>query len=168
MQNFQQPSHKGRRWAIGAIVVLGAAAALVTAYLRGGDSAEEPSGPPPEFVFTNVLLECNYENVISAQQRVAAEGEFCLATFNVTNESQQKHALDITCQFLIDKSGTSHPASAEATFIDETGRALFTDGLTAGQLLEDAAIIFDVPTGTKASELVLRTVCDASPVTIEV
>ncbi|MGH2740495.1 MAG: DUF4352 domain-containing protein [Actinomycetota bacterium] len=164
MAAFDRPSRRGRRWAIVAIVVLAAAAGVTTAYLRGG--GEETSVDPPRFVFTDVLVECEFENVISAQERLPAEGEFCLATFNVTNESSERHALDIGCQFLIDESGASHPASAEATFIDETGRALFTEGIAAGKLLEDAAIIFDVPPGTKGSELALHTACDAPATTI--
>lgn len=104
--------------------------------------------------------QCGFQNVISADERIAAEGEFCTVDLDVTNEGGTPVTLDLGCQALVDASGNAHEPHERASLLVEETRTAFGEGIEPGATLEDVAIVFDVPEGTDPSVVELHVSCD--------
>jgi hypothetical protein len=168
---------KSALW-VGAAAAVVAAAALAILLTRGDDAAPPPPQGPrviqglvaadAGFRFEVVDGACGYARVVTAEEAIPPENdEFCLIRFHVTNETDTDRTLDPSCQFMIDTSGKRHTQS-DLLGLDPTSKEVFEQGVPSGQLVEDAALYYDVPKGTLADTVVLHGDCGSRGVQIRV
>lgn len=162
-----------------ATLVAFVGAAIAGVVLLLGDGEEEPfAGPSPEtpggvdrrevqeratlgdvrFLLTGV--DCGFANVISPDERIAAEGVFCTVDFDMANRGSEAVVLDLSCQALVGADGASFTPHRQATLLIEESRAAFRGGVEPGQSLEDVAMVYDVPEGADPAAVELHVACD--------
>ncbi|MGH2685526.1 MAG: hypothetical protein ACRDJP_08685 [Actinomycetota bacterium] len=160
------------RWiTIGLPVVVLTAAGLagVAALLEGGEP--EPVGTdtapvPTETTGRDGVLsfevrsaDCGFENVI-AEERIPADGQFCLATVGVgAAVSGTTERLDLGCQYLITRERERYVADEEATLAGVDPRP-FRDGIRPGTATE-VEVTYDIPTDAAAVAVELHSSCDS-------
>lgn len=146
--------------------------------VAGGDVEESPGGVRRQevretatvgdmtFLLTDV--QCGFQNVISSEERIAAEGEFCSIDLDVTNEGGASVALDLGCQTLVDAGGASYQPHEQASLLIEESRTAFGDGIGPGTTLESVALVYDVPEGTEPASIEFHVTCDDEGQTIQI
>jgi hypothetical protein len=152
-----------------AAAVILAAIAGAAALLEGGDP--EPvgtdTGPVPSATsgrdgvlsFEVLSADCGFENVI-AEERIPADGQFCLATVRVgAGVSNTTARLDLGCQYVITRDRERFVADEEATLAGVDPRP-FRDGIRPGTTAE-VEITYDIPTDAAAVAVELHSSCDS-------
>ena len=103
--------------------------------------------------------DCGFENVI-AQERIPADGQFCLATVGIgAAVSGTTERLDLACQYLITRERERFVADEEATLAGVDPRP-FRDGIQPGKSAE-VEITYDIPTDATAVAVELHSTCDS-------
>jgi hypothetical protein len=75
---------------------------------RSGDTFTLTFGPASrdaDIEFDVISMTCGTDNLISATERIAASGTFCGADLSITNGSDNRWTMDLSCQFLIGVDG---------------------------------------------------------------
>ena len=169
----------GRRaiWAWAAVAVLPAATAAFLLLVLPQDESAEPEASPAEplvgtddgFRFEIMDGRCGYANVVTATETIEPErDEFCLVRLTVTNEGQERRRLDASCQFLIDGAGGRHTQREDVLPVDQTTWSVFGKRVAPGKSIQDAALYYDVPEGTKARRVEMHGSCGSGGIVLRV
>lgn len=142
--------------ALGAVMVL-----LPSCTATPPVSGPARSGPARAFDFDILQWKCRHASVVSAEETIEAEGEFCLVALNVTNGGEAPASLDPSCQFLIDTQRVRYTPDPEAMALDAAAVAAFGEEIAGGELIENSALYYDVPKGTHPDALELHETCEA-------
>lgn len=105
---------------------------------------------------------CGYDNVITATERIHANGKFCVADIVISNGSPEPFKLDPTCQQMI-TSKRSYPAHVAASLAATQDQAPFVQGIAPGANAV-ATLAFDAPVGTMPIALELHAACPSEGV----
>ncbi len=85
-----------------------------------------------------------------------AQGEYVIVWVNVSNIGDEAQMMMASEQILHDTQGREFETSDDALFaMDEASEAIFED-INPGNSIKDAALVFDVPKGTKLDKLELH------------
>lgn len=169
-----RPTRRPRTWnprrnqiILAAVLVVGVGAAGGGLVLRnGGSGVTGQEGEDGGFLFEQAEIRCGFENVVTADTRLPADGQFCLTQFVATNTGDEAATLDISCQFVEDVSGERYAADQEATLLDPDGQRLFRDGVGPGEKIPRGLVIFDIPKETEALTAELHGECDSDGLTV--
>ena len=144
-----------RVWVL-ALIVATAIGGGTFILLKGGDVE-----PTVSRVFRFELLSwrCDHANVVTADEVIEAEGDFCYAALNIVNEGAMPATLDPSCQFLLDDQGGRFTPRLDVMALDRASSDAFGGEIAAGGLVENAALYFDVPKQTNPRALELHEVC---------
>lgn len=151
-----------RVWVLVAVAVLGIGAAAF--YLLGDADRQTGShaDPVPERSVDLELLSwrCGHENVVTADQIIEAKGEFCFVAMNLTNRGEAPAILEASCQYLLDGMGARFAVRPDVMALDPGSRDGFGRPIGPGALVEDAALYYDVPKGTRPEAVELHEDCE--------
>jgi hypothetical protein len=151
---------------LGFVVVAGVAGLAVLAGGEpksvGADTKTIPTnttGRDGVLSFEVVSADCGFENVI-AEERIPADGQFCLATVRVgAAVSNTTDRLDLGCQYLITRDRERFVADEEATLAGVDPRP-FREGIRPGTSTE-VEITYDIPMDAAAVAVELHSSCDS-------
>lgn len=152
-----------------ALGLAAVAAGSTLAVLSGGGGSEGPTGPvladsytasDGGFTFHLIQARCGYEVVRTATRTVEPEnGEFCLASADVTYRGSGPGRLREDCQYLVDAGGTRHRMRPDVIALDELSASAFGTPLSPGESAAAVGFYFDVPGGIEAASLELHSSC---------
>jgi hypothetical protein len=152
-----------------SLVVAAVGITAVTLWLANRDTPAGPgpvAGPSPSITagddgplsFLVNSAKCGFDNVISADDRIAAEGQFCEIAITVENSLDEAAKIPLECQYLIGTSNERYPAHEKATRV-AAGDGAFDDGVPAGGS-SDIAFQFDIPDAEGAKGAEFHSACD--------
>jgi hypothetical protein len=151
-----------------SLLLLGAVAVAVTVALIVRSGEGEPEAQGVRIGFDVLDADCGFKSVVTTEQSIPPqEGEFCLVRVNITNQGDQPVRLDPACQYLISAAGQRYAPRPDVLGADPASTQAFQQPIGAGQLVEDAGLYYDVPSGTKAATAELHAVCDGDPTRVE-
>ena len=150
---------------------------MLVAALTGDDSPGPTPGPSVSptpavvtdggFGFEVTAATCGLDNVVTADGRIAAKGQFCDVRVRITNPQQgEAHPVPLACQFLLGASDERYELHRRATRA-ASGDEPFDQGIGPGETAE-VAFQFDVPEDEEAADIELRSTCDSPGVTASV
>lgn len=145
------------------IAVLGIGTASFFLLREDGVSGKSDGKSAPiaerSFDFELLSWRCGHESVVTAEEIIKAEGDFCFTAMNVTNKGDTPAVLEPFCQFLMDAEGSRFMIRPEIMALDKDSRAAFGKPVGPGVLIEDSALYYDVPKGTEPVALELHESC---------
>jgi hypothetical protein len=150
---------------VGAVVVV--VAGGVTAgvlLLRSGGST--PQKPRPSLNFLVNSVDCGSENIITGEGRLKAPEVFCIADLSVKSVGVPATSMDLTCQYLVTRSGSRLSPDGQGTLL-LNGSAAATGKVDVGSEAEPVMIAFDAPRGTEVEALELHSSCSSAGVRIK-
>jgi hypothetical protein len=148
-----------RAWATVGVIAAGVAVGAFF-LLRGDGQGDGPAEPTSSLDFELLSWRCAHQNVISTQETIEAEGEFCFAALNVSNPGETAVTLEPSCQFLLDGDSNRYQVHSEVMALDRDSKAAFGKPIRPGALIEDSALYYDVPEGTTPLSLELHEACE--------
>ena len=138
---------------------------VVVLIVRGGDGSEPATSADVGFQVLDAG--CGYQNVVTAQQTIAPQNdEFCLVRVTVTNRGEAAATLSPECQFLVSTTGERYGPRPDVLAFDSASVAAFQDPIGAGQVIEDAALYYDVSAGTQPGTAEFHRACGDAPITV--
>lgn len=154
------------RLAVAAAVVVLVAGGVIAAVLlfKGRGSSSQKSAPSLHFLVNSV--DCGSENIVTAEGRIKAPEEFCIADLTVQSIGVPESAMDLTCQYLLTRSGSRLPANGEGTLL-LNGTPAGTTRIDVGSQPQSLMVAFDAPHGTEPDALELHSSCTSRGVTIK-
>jgi len=145
---------------------------------RGDEPPAEADGPTPgptgtapadlgplgrgqdgDLRFVANSLQCGLENVITAETRLAAEGQFCLVDVDVAHTGAAPIEWPLECQYLGLPDGQRLPPRAEATLLDPGSQAAFEVPMEPGKRYDEVGLIFDIPADAVPATVELHASC---------
>ena len=154
-----------RVWLPIGFLVVAAVAGIVTFLGRGPEAVGPDAAPVPAettgsdgaLSFQVRATECGFENVI-AQERIAAEGQFCLLELTVgAAVSASPAPLDLACQYAVTDGQERYLVHEQATLAG-VDPAPFRSGVPPGGK-RDVELAFDLPTDARAVGFELHAAC---------
>jgi len=157
-----------RLFAIAVLLVVAVGVAVSLLVLDPNDGGTEAEGGAPNIAFQVLDAECGYESVVTAQQTILPQrDEFCLVRVTLTNRGGEAARLDPSCQFLLSATGERYAPRPDVLAQDQASNQAFQAPIGPGQVVEDAALYYDVPAGSEPATAELNAVCGGDPMTVD-
>lgn len=107
-----------------------------------------------KFEFTVRSVKCGKKSVGASFMEEEAQGEFCLAEMKIENIGDEAQMLDASNQKARDSAGKTYSADGSASMSIEDNKT-FLEDINPGNSVV-GTVVFDVPKGTKVTELELH------------
>lgn len=168
----QQPPKKRKKWpwivggvllvmvlgCVGMFTLIGVGASNMDGNQKGENAAAGVMGKAAKdgkFEFTVTDMRCGVPSVGPDDFGQKAQGEFCLVDVSVKNVGTSAEVFVDSSQQAIDATGNQYSVDSGAGVYANQDSSTFLEQINPGNTVK-GALVFDVPTGTKLTSVILH------------